>query len=33
MEVQNSFWDIKPYYYKGKDARRLSITVDEVLYG
>lgn len=33
MEVQNSFWDIQPYHYKGKDAGRLSFLIDKLLYG
>ena len=28
-----SFWDLKPFKYEGEDAGKLSIKVDEVLYG
>ena len=28
-----SFWDLKPFKYEGEDAGKLSVKVDEVLYG
>ncbi len=28
-----SFWDLKPFKYEGEDAGKLSIKVDEVVYG
>ena len=28
-----SFWGLKPFKYEGEDAGKLSIKVDEVLYG
>ncbi len=28
-----SFWDLRPFEYTGKDAGKLSTTVDETLYG
>ena len=32
-KVTKSFWDLKPFKYEGEDAGKLSIKVDEVLYG
>ena len=28
-----SFWDLKPFRYEGEDAGKLSMKIDEVLYG
>ena len=28
-----SFWDLKPFNFGGKDAGKLSVKVDEALYG
>ena len=28
-----SFWDLKPYKFEGKDSGKLSVKVDEVVYG
>jgi hypothetical protein len=28
-----SFWDLKPFNYEGEDAGKLSMKIDEVLYG
>ena len=28
-----SFWDLRPFEYKGKDSGKLSAKIDEVIYG
>jgi ABC-type polysaccharide/polyol phosphate transport system ATPase subunit len=28
-----SFWDLEPIKFKGKDAKKLSMKIDKVLYG
>lgn len=33
IKKHKSFWDIKPVKFEGEDAERLSMKVDEVLYG
>ena len=33
IKKQKSFWDLEPFNFEGKHAGKLSMKVDEVLYG